>query len=139
MNRLLLFVLISSVLFTACTPDDDLINPDTDLAGTWQWISTRGGIANQINLTPASTGRSVTLQIGVDGRYTIYVNGAISSQGNYTIGQRNCIHTGTQKRLIDFSAAIDEDRTVENLVDTELYLSDEMHDGLTSHYRRLGR
>lgn len=113
------------------TPDQgDLVN------GPWVWVSTDGGIANQIHETPASTGRNVTLVLDTDGKYSITENGIVVSQGTYIMKDATCIHNMQTKKIIDFSSPTDGDMMVEVISGNRLVLSDEANDGTSSTYSR---
>jgi hypothetical protein len=107
---------------------------DQAFLGTWQWVSTDGGIANQIHDTPASTGRNVELQLLSNGTYVCKTGASVTSSGTYRVEKRKCIHDHTQKDYLLFSA--DPGMMMESINDEALLLSDEAFDGLTSQYIR---
>jgi hypothetical protein len=135
---ILLFVLP----FISCSKED--CNKDsstekkisTELAGSWRWVRTDGGIGNTIHETPASTGRNIELIITVDNKYFIYTNSSLTSQGSFTLPIQTCIHDGSDKRKLDFSSTNDTDLMIESNMNNILTVSDEYFDGTISEYQR---
>ena len=115
---------------TACSKSSD----NSDITGSWSWVSRNGGIGGNTNETPASTGKNITLVLGTDSKYSIWENGVIISQGTYTRSTGTCIHDQGIKTTLDFSGA--PDMMVESFNGNTLVLSDEANDGLNSTYRR---
>ena len=109
---------------------------DKSLVGSWEWIRTDGGIANNIHETPASTGREKTLVLNANNTYVITINNAVSSKGTFTVESKQCIHDGTSKPYIQFNH--DPAMMVEVVDSTFLKLSDEANDGTDSQYKRMG-
>jgi hypothetical protein len=130
----LLAAFIVIVIFTNCSKQTDTPNFQRSLIGTWQWVSTDGGIAFHIHETPASTGKNVDLKISSDGKYAIYTNNVLISSGSYVLDTRKCIHDHTDKTFINFSS--DYDFMVEKLDMGNLEVSDEAYDGIGSGYKR---
>jgi len=118
----------------ACSKPANKGTKENGLAGTWQWIRTDGGIAFHIHDTPLSTGKNVDLKITADGKYFLYTNGSLSSEGTYLMETRKCIHDNADKPLIRFSSFADF--MVEKLDQDTLELSDEAYDGVGSLYKR---
>lgn len=106
---------------------------DKNLIGTWSWTSSSGGIAGTTS-TPASTAKSVDLKIANDGKYFIYTNGILSSQGTCNLGIQKCIHDNTNKKVLIFSN--DEPMMIEKIDNSNLLLSDENFDGFSNSYIR---
>ncbi|MDQ3278966.1 MAG: hypothetical protein M3Q06_11615 [Bacteroidota bacterium] len=136
MRRNVSYFFLAAVTLAACTKKEMSDLTGTRFHGTWEWIKTEGGIANNIHETPQSTGKRITLQMTIENRYVITVNDAISSQGFYTAESRKCMHDGTTKSFLNFSEEKDKDLMVESVGENTLILSDEAHDGLTSTYGR---
>jgi hypothetical protein len=108
---------------------------ETSLTGTWKWVRTDGGFANNIHETPASTGKIIELTIQSNGMYAFTTNGVVTSAGTYHLQTRNCIHSSTQKTFINFSG--DTDLTIEKTTTvTELWLSDDAYDGISIEYKK---
>ncbi|HYF32586.1 MAG TPA: hypothetical protein VD993_15785 [Chitinophagaceae bacterium] len=105
-----------------------------DLEGTWEWVHTAGGIVFQVH-TPASTGKKIDLKFEGD-KYYFYTNGAITSQGTFTLRTGNCIHDHEDKPIIDFSDPMIGDLMIEDPITDHLSLSDNAHDGTASLYKR---
>ncbi|HEV7333300.1 MAG TPA: hypothetical protein VGN63_19855 [Flavisolibacter sp.] len=136
MSQKVFYSITVALLLAACTKKEAIETPDTRFQGTWEWIKTDGGIANNIHETPQSTGKSVSLKLTADNKYVITANDAITSQGTFTVETKKCIHDGTNKTFLNFSAESDKDMLVESIGDNTLTLSDEAHDGLISVYGR---
>lgn len=109
--------------------------PETSLTGKWKWVKTDGGFGNNIHETPVSTGKTIELTLQSDGQYTFTTNGVVSSSGTYQLQTKSCIHSNTQKTLINFSG--DTDLVVEKPVTTtELLMSDDVYDGVSILYKK---
>ena len=130
------FVAMLSVItfVTGCSKKIDRSSAEQNLIGTWSWISTNGGIANNIHQTPTNTGKNIELTFEVGGKYSIYTNDSLTSNGTYVLETRKCIHDHTDKIFINFSS--DKDLMVENIDKENLELSDEAFDGVKSNYKR---
>jgi hypothetical protein len=109
---------------------------DEHLTGSWVWIRTDGGIANNIHETPASTGKQKTLILNGNYTYKIVINNVTASEGNFTIESKQCMHDGQSKPYIQFKNA--EALMVERADSTVLILSDEAADGVNSEYHLSG-
>lgn len=129
----LLTIIFTMSLITGCSKNTEKSSIQK-LIGTWQWISTDGGFAFHIHLTPVSTGKNVELKITADGKYAVYTNDLLTSEGTYTLETKKCIHDLTDKTFINFSS--DNDLMVEGLDLERLEVSDEAYDGLGSIYKR---
>lgn len=124
--------LLITLTVVSCTKEETEA-PAADLTGVWEWVRSDGGIGNNIHYTPATSGKQMTLKLTAD-QYFFYSQGALTSQGTYTLVTRTCIHDGKQKTLIDFSGCPD---LMVHLVDANnLHLNDEAHDGIASQYKR---
>ena len=133
-------VVIALVIIAACTKYTDVpskieTTSDTTLVGTWQWVRTDGGIADNIHDTPAATGKQLELQLSGDGVYAVFTNGTLTSQGTYNLEKRTCIHDRATKTYLVFSA--DPGLMVEEINKTNLLVSDENADGVDHLYKRL--
>ena len=128
-------LLAGLVLLAGCSKKDDVVAAtNNSITGNWRWVSTDGGIANNIHETPASTGKEVLLNINADGTYSYKINGVPASAGTYSFVTRQCIHTGSQKTLLQMSG--DNDMMIESLGGTSVIFSDEYYDGVNSRYER---
>jgi hypothetical protein len=128
--------LCAAMLASSCQTNSDEVNNSNGLSGTWQWTRTDGGMANHIHHTPASTGESVELTLTEDGKFFKYTSGKLSSKGQYTLEQQECIHTSENKTLIQFLNSPDQSLMVERMDSQTLELSDEAFDGLFMQFRR---
>lgn len=126
----LFFALMVSFL-SSCTKQHENKN---ELAGTWQWERTDGGIANNLHQTPASTGKTIQLRLNADFTYSVHTNGSLTSKGTYILEEKKCIHDSKTKAFINFSSLSDMDLMVESLHNRQLLLSDEALDGVISQY-----
>ena len=129
----LLITIVMIISITSCSKRADKPSVEDSLTGTWEWVSTNGGIANHIHETPASTGENIYLKITTDGNYFRYTNGVLTSNGTYVLLTRKCIHDLTDKTFIDFSS--DYDFMIERLDKQNLEVSDEAFDGIGSSYK----
>lgn len=131
-----LFSICLAGLFSSCSKKDDIPVNETGLAGTWRWTDTEGGLS-YTHETPASTGKEINLVLSNDNRYAFYTNGTLTSSGTFTLQNRQCIHDVTAKQFIDFSNPSDVDMTIETVVTTKLFVSDDYADGYMTTYSRL--
>ena len=123
------------ILFAgSCSKSADISPVDKALSGDWNWVKTEGGFGDHIKDNPASTGKNMLLEFSAGRKYCIYINGIVSSEGNYTIETANCIHDHYDKSFINFSH--DPDLMIEQFNDNSLVLSDETYDGLASTWSR---
>jgi hypothetical protein len=136
MNKVIYFLvtLWVAVSITGCSKHLDKSTVKESLVGTWQWVRTDGGFAFHIHETPSTTGKTIHLKITSDGKYSIYSNGALTSNGTYTLETRQCIHDHTNKTFVNFSS--DPDFMVETIDNHNLEVSDEAYDGVGSSYKR---
>jgi hypothetical protein len=74
------------------------------------------------------------LKLTGNNKYFIYTNGAVTSQGTYTVETRTCIHDNTNKTFLNFSSEADPDMMVEEMDCEIMELSDEAHDGIKRRY-----
>ena len=126
----LLFLL---TVIVSCSVENSNVVVDKNLIGTWNWISSSGGIAGTTN-TPASTGKNIALKFTSDNKYFYYTNGVISSEGTYKFSTQKSIVDGTFKKSIVFSAG--GEMIIDKIDNTNLYLSDNYYDGFGSSYIR---
>lgn len=130
--------IITSFISVSCQTDNKILINDTGIAGEWEWIRTDGGIAYHIHETPASTNENIEWILTDKRRYSIHINGTLTSEGTYSLEKRKCIHSHKDKLWIDFSSPSDMDMMIENVDAETLELSDEMYDGIGSQFRRKG-
>jgi hypothetical protein len=134
--QVVVFYVVTVSLLSSCNKSVVKLAVDEKLLGSWEWIRTDGGIANNVHETPASTGKEKTLVLNANNTYVITVNGAIFSQGSFTVISKQCIHDGTNKAYIQFDH--DPGMMVEEVDATILKLSDEANDGTDAQYHRTG-
>ncbi len=126
--------IIVTEFITGCSKQVEKSTVEKSLVGTWQWVRTDGGFAFHIHETPVTTGKNIDLKIASDGKYSIYTNSVLTSEGTYVLEKRKCIHDLTDKTFINFSS--DYDFMVEQIDKMNLEVSDEAHDGIGSSYKR---
>lgn len=127
------------IVITACSkkiaPVQQTIT-DKELMGTWKWVRSSGGFANQTR-TPESTGENRSIQFANDHQYFMYINESIISYGTYSIETRQCIHDHTSKPWINFSSPNDKDQMIEKMEDPNIELSDDVYDGFENFYIKI--
>lgn len=129
----MLTILVTGYI-TGCSKKVEKSSVGESLVGTWRWVSTDGGFAFQIHETPITTGRNIDLNISSDGKYSVYTNGTLTSNGTYVLETRKCIHDHTDKPFVNFSS--DYDFMIEKIDMENLEVSDEAYDGIGSAYKR---
>jgi len=137
MKTLYFLPILCGILLMSCSKHSDEAFINQKIIGTWKWVKTDGGIANNIHDTPASTGNNIDLKITDDNHYFFYTNGVLTSQGTYAIEIRNCIHDHTNKNVINFSSLEDQDMMIERVDDFTLESSDDVYDGTVSIYSKI--
>jgi Na+/proline symporter len=123
-------ILLISIMLFACKKGT--VTPAVGITGSWQWVSTKGGIGG-ISYTPASTGKNFVLQLNAD---SSYVTGQQS--GKFHIG----VDPLYLKSLISFSGSLSAEYLYmpQNILvsaDT-LFLNDaDVSDAFYSRYQRV--
>lgn len=107
-----------------------------ELSGTWNWVRTDGGFGYHIHETPASTGKSVQWKLTADGRYSLYQNGNLVSQGNYTLKTAKSIRDHSDKKVIHFEGANEPDWMILQVSRQQMEITDNNYDGVTSVFSR---
>jgi hypothetical protein len=134
LKALLYLTALITLTAASCQDEGTKNNERSGLAGTWEWLSTDGGIAG-MHYTPSSTGKTMTLTITSDLKFYRYENNVLQAQGTYALSERKCIHTGENKPMLVFSDL--QNLTVENEISDTLELSDENYDGMNSTFKRI--
>jgi hypothetical protein len=137
MNKKIFCGLFLMLMMAACSKNGTNTVDAPLYVGTWKWLYTGGGIADHIRETPSTTGKRIDLKLTQHNQYFIYTNGALTSEGTYTVETKKCIHNNTNKTFLNFSSAADRDLMIEELDCEIMDLSDEAHDGLTSRYAKM--
>jgi hypothetical protein len=130
--------ILTSLLFISCQTENKILISDSGIVGEWEWIRTDGGFAYHIHETPASTNENIEWVFTDKKRYSIYINGTLTSEGTYSLTKRSCIHSQEDKSWIDFSSSSDQDMMIEKIDAEILELSDESYDGIGSQFKRKG-
>jgi len=121
---LTLFILV----VTGC---DQKISPDSNLVGTWTWISSSGGFAGSIE-TPMSSGEDIRIEF-TKSRFKKYVNGVLTEDLRYSIRLDESIFSTEKMEIIKFSNGWKQ--SYSTMSDT-LLLNDECFDCYQSVYKR---
>ena len=130
-NLLLAFAIIASLI--SCRSEDEKDLEVDQFVGTWNWVFTTGGLAN-VNLTPQGTGKTASITLTGNYIYIITEDGAVTSEGTYTL-QKNVTTTDHANRVfIYFSNGMQ--KAVSSVSDTELNLYDDATDGYHYHYAK---
>lgn len=131
MKKLTFLLIVSTFLAFSCTKEEVL--PNNSLAGTWQWVSSTGGIAGK-TLTPASEGFERSLSFTYDLKYSNLKNSISQKSGKFEIIQAKSIY---KTELVDFIKY--DDGTMSAIISQtsdELVLADNNYDGFTDTYKR---
>jgi hypothetical protein len=121
----------------ACQADNEKLDSDAGLVGTWEWVRTDGGLAFHIHETPSSSGQTVHLKFTRDKKFYRFVNGTLSASGTYSLANKKCIHSAENKTLISFSEPSIQEMMIDNLHSDTLEISDEYYDGTGSQFKRV--
>jgi len=133
-NSWSLFLILLIVFGAACAGSghDALLS---QLIGTWQWEGTSGGIAGDTT-TPPEDDPVRTIVIRADRTFAFEMDGKETARRRFKITQEESIHSGKPARAIRF----EDNDTVRIITLSEdqqtLTLSDNVHDGFSSTYRR---
>lgn len=130
--RILLYAMLFCTLATACHPEDAPLPVDDALTGTWQWLSSSGGIAGTTH-TPQNTHKEITIIITPAKQFITYENGKKIRESGYTISRSKSIYTGEEADILES----DFMRWSFKVQNNQLYLSDEYADGYSHEYKRI--
>lgn len=131
MKKLTFLLLISMFFVVSCKKEEAL--PNNSLAGTWQWVSSTGGIAGK-TYTPASEGYERSLSFTHDLKYANLKNSISQKSGTFEIIKAKSIY---KTELIDFIKY--DDGTMSAIISQtseELILADNNYDGFTETFKR---
>lgn len=149
-NSIFLFITLVGLLFISCDDQskDEIAFKESqllitsDITGTWNWLSTDGGIGFHIHNTPASTGKTITLSISEDYQYEIKENDVSKSKGTYTLILKNSIYSGNPARFIEISDDnyINQHVVLNGIIsiadEQQLNIADNFHDGIASQFSK---
>lgn len=119
----------------SCSKFASPVNKNLSFSGSWNWLSTDGGIAYNIHDTPASTGKAIRWDFNNNYTYAIYENGMLQSKGNFTLTTAVCINDGSEKPVINFDNGTK--RMVLKADAATLTVSDNAYDGTQSLFSRV--
>lgn len=129
-----IFLAIAAFLFIfSCRSAEEEMLDNANYVGTWNWMATTGGVAN-VNETPASTGKTRSITLTADYKYTIKENDAVVNEGTYSLSMFVSNTDHLQRVYIDFSNY--PDKLVRTVTSTELFLYDDTPDGFDYHYTK---
>lgn len=126
-------IIFAFVLFISCRNEQEEMLKTDQFVGTWNWVSTNGGIGN-INETPSSTGKTVRIIFTNDNKYSIVENNKTINEGTYKTYLEVTNTDHVQRVFIDFSNY--PDKAVRSVTPTELHLYDDVADGLNYIYSK---
>ncbi len=133
---LALLLLFLAGQFAGCSKYTPSSGRPGELAGTWNWLKTDGGIANHIHTTPASTGKTIQWKLTADGKYSILENGSLISQGNYTLSMAKSIRDNSEKKVIHFEGSQERDWMILQITQQQMEITDNNYDGVVSIFTR---
>jgi hypothetical protein len=134
MKNVIVCLGLVTLFFSACTKEDQA--EIENLEGTWEWVSTDGGIANNIHQTPASTGNQIVFRFNANHTYSKYTNTTLTEQGSFRLEKRKCIHDHQEKPVLFFGSNDTQGMMIERIGSDTLALSDDFVDGTGSTYSR---
>ena len=131
MKKLVLFF-FGLVLFVSCS---DHVLETNEIMGTWNWVSSSGGIAG-VTYTPESTGDNIVLEFTPDSIYREYLNDSLIVETGFSIVVAKSIYEHDSTKMISFNQGMIS-RSIVFDSPNDLVLRDEVYDGFSSHYRRI--
>jgi hypothetical protein len=132
--RLPAMSMLFSLLLISCSKDE-FSKVKSELYGDWEWQETTGGIMGVLE-TPASTGKTMMLRFTSDQKYSLFSNGALTSEGTFSIRKERSIVDQTDKPVIVFSPSPWSDMMIMELSDNRLWLFENVYDGFNHVYVR---
>lgn len=130
-KKLIVLTAFLFLIFSCGTREDETDNEQ--YIGVWNWVSTDGGIGNT-QQTPANTGINRTLTLTAESLYNIKENAVVVSEGTYYLG-RGVTNTDHLEKLF-LNLSNDQDLMVETINSTDLYLAEDLNNGLRYHYSK---
>ena len=119
----------------ACQKEEIDVEESTLLAGSWQWVSSTGGITGQVQ-TPASTKTTKIIQFTPSNQFISYQNGVKDQETTYSLQKGKSIYSANgQTNLIQLANT--GSRSSYRLENNQLYLYDECYDCYTHLYVRV--
>jgi len=137
----IVLVFLLTLGFFSCNSNGLIKIDNTDLVGKWNWLATSGGIANQINETPTTTGKNIELKLQKNHDYSIIENGIEIMSGTYDLSMKKSIYSGKMERFIKCSV----NKPLQNVIvsgiikiyeSNRLNISDNFFDGIGSDFEK---
>lgn len=133
-------ILIVSGLIS-CEKDNNSLQTNSGLTGTWEWIRTDGGFAFHIHESPSTTGNTYLLKFTDESKIVICENEQEIFSGDYTIEKEKSIYSGEMEDYIRVAGEYQIQNIVINGIITieqnSLSISDNCYDGIGSSYDRI--
>jgi hypothetical protein len=139
MKKIILILVL--IIGLSCNADGENETTNSNLIEKWNWVSTDGGIANNIHTTPVSTGKAVQLNLMKNYKYTITQNGNEVESGIYELVLEKSIYSGEMEKYIRCTPT--ENTPHESVVingiikiyeTNEMTISDNYYDGIGSKF-----
>lgn len=143
MKKIILF-LVLTIGSVSCNADGESEITNSTLVGKWNWVSTDGGIANNIHATPASTGNAVQLNLMKNYKYTLTQNGNEVESSTYELVPEKSIYSGEMEKYIRCTPT--ENKSHQSVVingiikvheTNKMTISDNNYDGIESQFERV--
>ncbi|WP_051190490.1 hypothetical protein [Kaistella palustris] len=126
-------VLILLLVFVSCSTREDDQLANEPFVGTWNWVSTDGGIANTHD-TPESTGITRTMTFTADNHFKVMENNVTVNEGTYQITRQVTNTDHVERTFINFSDY--PDLMVKSVDASDLFLAEDANDGFSYHYSK---
>jgi tRNA splicing ligase len=140
MKRSMIVLLAGALMIClalGCSKQTVFSTSEAQLYGSWNWVQTDGGIANNIHETPVSTGKNIILEFRNNNTCVITINGRVTGSGSYRLKTVTSIYDGKEKQLIVFADL--QENLILSVTSSRLTLADNAYDGLTSIYQKSGK
>lgn len=125
----LVFILIIGLI--SCDDSVSPISEKSGLTGSWIWLKSTGGIDGRTE-TPLSTGESILIEI-TNSRFKKYVNGSLTEDFEYSIGQGQSIYQTEEAQIITLGNGWKQSFSVD---ESSLVLKDECYDCFQHEFKR---
>lgn len=139
----LTYLLILTFGFISCKADYEPTIGNADIVGTWNWISTEGGIATNINETLTTLGKNYKLKLNTNYTYLVFEDENEISTGKYELTMRKSIYSSDMERFISYSDSFQQPQylvlsgIIRVFEVSNLTISDNNYDGLGSRFGKV--